>query len=170
MPVPVHADLFSGRLHHFFEHEAHQGERTHRGGVSCGIANHDGARAAVDRSRVQTLDHGRIAATGVLGDIHAFEAQRHGELHCFFRGLEQEVIGPAFGVAANRTGANEGCRLNVQPGALHDLGDRPDVIFMSAGGAVGANLHFVADDLVGQRLAIRDRARLLRPADPDRAS
>ena len=127
--------------------------------MSRGIANHDGARPAVDRGRIQTLDHGRIAAAGVLGDIHAFEAERHGELHGFLRGLEQEVIGPAFGVAANRAGANKGRGLNVQPGALHDLGNRPDVIFVGARGAVGANLHFVADDLVGQRLAIRKRAR-----------
>ena len=140
-------------------HEAHQRERAHRSGVSRGVANHDGARAAVDRGRVQTLDHRRIAAAGVLGHVHRFEAERHGELHRLFRGLEQEVVGPVFGVAANRAGADESRRLDVQPGALHDLGDRPDVIFVSAGGAVGANLHLVADDLVGQRFAIRDRTR-----------
>ena len=77
----------------------------------------------------------------------------------FIRGLKQEVVAPAFGVAANRAGADEGRGLNVQPGALHDLGNRPDVMFMSAGGAVGANFHLVAHDLVGQCLAIRDGAR-----------
>ena len=152
--------IFSpGRLHHFLEDEPHQRECSHRRGMSGGIANHDGARPAVDRGRVKTLHHLRIAAARVLGDVHRFEAQRHGELHGFFRGLKQEVVGPAFGVAANRTGANEGRGLNVQPGALHDLGDRPDVILVGAGGAVGANLHLVADDLAGQRLAIRDCAR-----------
>ena len=87
------------------------------------------------------------------------EAERHGVLHRLLRGLEQEVVGPAFGVAANRAGADEGRGLNVQPGALHDLGDRPDIVLVGAGRAVGANLHFVADDLARQRLAIRDRAR-----------
>ena len=159
VPVPIDANLFARGLHHFFDHELHQGKRAHGRGVSRGIANHDGARAAIDRGRVQTLDHLRIAAGRVLGDVHGIEAQRHRVFHRLFRGLEQEVIGPVFGVAADRAGADEGGGLDVQPGALHDLGDRPNVIFVSARRAVGANLHLVADDLAGQRLAVRQRAR-----------
>ena len=53
----------------------------------------------------------------------------------------------------------------VEARALHDVGDRPDVIFVSPRGAVGANFHLVADDLVGQRFAIckRPRSRARQP-------
>ena len=122
--------------------------------MSSGIANHDRARAAIDGGRVETLHHFRIAARGVLGDIHRFESERYGVFNGFFGGLKQEIVGPAFGIAADGTGSNESRRLYIQPGALHDFSDRPDVILMGPGGAVGLNLHFVADDLVGQRFAM----------------
>ncbi len=68
---------------------------------------------------------------------------------------EQEVVGPVFGVAADGTGADEGCRLNGHAGALDDLGNRANVVLMGAGGAVGLDFQVGAADLARQRLAMR---------------
>ena len=45
------------------------------------------------------------------------------------------------------------------PGALHDLGDGTNVVLMSAGRAVGLDLHLGAANLAGQRLAVGHGAR-----------
>ena len=91
--VPVHANLFPGRFHHFFEDKAHQRECAHGRRMSGGIANHDGARAATDCSRIQTLDHDRIAAGCVFGYVHAIESERDTvRFHRLLGGLEEKII------------------------------------------------------------------------------
>src|SRR4029077_13951011 len=98
-------------------------------------------------------------AARVLGDIHGFKAQRHRVFYRLLGGLEQEIVSPTLGVAADWAGTDEGRRLDVEPGTLHDFGDRPNVILMGAGCAVGLNLHLVADDLVSQGFTVSHGTR-----------
>src|SRR5258707_10392427 len=104
-----------------------------------GVADDDSARAVVDGCRVESFHHLGIAAAGVLGHIHDFEAEAGGKLYGFFCGLEEEVVGPTFGVAANGAGANESGGFDIEAGALRDFRDRTNVVFVSASGTVGAN-------------------------------
>jgi hypothetical protein len=87
------------------------------------------------------------------------EAERNRVLDGLFRGLQQEVVCPAFGVAANGARSEKRRDLDGQSGFLHDLGNRANIVFMRARGAVGANLHLVRDDLARQRGHVLDRAR-----------
>ena len=83
------------------------------------------------------LDGFGIAARGVFGDVHRLEPERDRILDGFLGGGQQEVVRPAFGVAADRAGADEGCSLDGQAGSLHDFGDGPDVVLVGARRAVG---------------------------------
>src|SRR3954470_521101 len=159
MTVPVHANLFPGWLHHFFKYKAHERECAHRSSVSGRVADHDGAGATINRCLVETLDHLRIAARRVFGDIHHAKSQRNRVFHGALSGLQEEVVGPAFGVAANWTGAQERCRFDIEAGSLHDLRDRTNIVLMSAGGAIRADFHLVIYDLSRQSLDVLDSAR-----------
>src|SRR6266516_4057193 len=99
MAVPVHANLRARRFDDFFHHELHQRQSAHGSGVSGGVAEDDGACAAIDRSGVEALDHFRIAPGGVLGDVHDFEAKRHGVFDGLLGGLQHKEIETAFSVA-----------------------------------------------------------------------
>ncbi len=138
--VPVHADVFSGWFHYFIQNKFCEGECASGSGMAGGVADDDGARAAVDGRRVEALDGGRVAAAGVFGDVHDVEAEGDGELYGLFGGLEEEVVGPTFGVAADGAGSDEGGGFDVEAGAVDDFGDGGNVVFVSAGGAVGTNL------------------------------
>ena len=101
----------------------------------------------------------RIAACGVLGDIHDLQTLGHGELYRMFRGAQQEVVGPIFGVASDRARPDESSRLDGNAGALDEFRNRPDVVFVGARGAIRLDLQPGTADLPRQRLAVRQRAR-----------
>ena len=57
MAVPIYADLFfSPGFHYFIQNKSDQGKGAGGSGVSGGVADHDGARAATDRRRIEALD------------------------------------------------------------------------------------------------------------------
>ena len=123
------------------------------------IADHDGARAAIDRRRVKPLHGLRIAARGVLGDVHRIEAERNRIFHGLLGGLQKKIVGPAFRKPANGTRTDERRGFDAQAGLLHDLGDGTNIVLMRARSAVGANLHLVRHDFPRQRGHVLDRAR-----------
>ena len=92
-----------------------------------------------------------IATARVLGDIHDIKSKGNGVLDGFLCGLQQKVVRPAFGEAADGAGTDKGCSLDAQAGFLHDLGDRANIIFVGARRAIRLNLHLVRDDLARQR-------------------
>ena len=108
--------------------------------MSGGVANNDGARAATDRRGIKTLDSRGIAASGVFRHVHGIEAQGDGKLDGLFGGLEKEVVGPIFGVAADGARSDKSRGFYGEAGALDDFGDGADVVLVSAGGAVGLNV------------------------------
>src|SRR5690242_15630472 len=152
--VPIHANLLPGGLYHFVHYALDQRERTHGRGMAAGIANHDGAGAMADGSGVEALNHLRLAATGVLGDVHDFQAERDRVLHRFFRSLEKELVRPAFGVAANGAGADESGGRNGQTYALGNFGDGTNVVLVGAGGTVGLDFQPRVSDLARQGLYV----------------
>src|SRR4029077_5829955 len=78
---------------------------------------------------------------------------------CLLGGLEEEVFRPAFGKAAYRARADEGGGFDAQARFLRNLSDRADVVFVSAGSAIGANPKLVVHDLARQSCDMLDRAR-----------
>ncbi len=134
--MPVDANFLTGRLDHFFQHELDQRDRTHGRGVSGGVAEHQGVRSKVDGRRVELLHRFRIAAGGVLGDVHDFEAERDRVFDGLFRGLKKEVAIPALGVTADRTGSEKRSNFDGQACFLDDFGDGANVVLDGAGGAV----------------------------------
>src|SRR5579864_5898679 len=123
------------------------------------IADNDRARTAIDRRRIQALDHCRIAAAGVFGHVHDFDPKRNSELNRLLGGLKQEVFGPTFGVAANGTRPNERGGIDFQARAMRNLGNRANVVFVRACGAVRMNFHPVVGDLSRQCFYMFNRAR-----------
>ena len=119
--------------------------------MSGGITDDDGARAAINRGGIEPLHRLGVAARSVLGDIHHLKPQRNGILNSLLRRLQQELVGPTFGVAADRTGSEKSSNLDVQAGFVHDFGNRPNVILVRAGSAVGLDLHLLIHDLTRQR-------------------
>src|SRR5205814_1516729 len=77
----------------------------------------------------------------------------HGLLGC----LQKKVVAPALGISPNRTRPKKRRRCNVQPGALHNLCNRPDVVFMRPSRTVGTDFHFVIDDFSGQAFHMLSR-------------
>src|SRR5438309_11928031 len=98
--------------------------------MARGVADADRPRPAVDCSRVQALDRFRIAAAGVLGDVHDIEPEGNGIFDGLLGRLYQKIISPAFGETSNRTRSNKCRGLDPQSGLLHDLSNGPNVIFM----------------------------------------
>ncbi len=157
--VPLHANIGATGLHHFVHHELDQRDHTHRSGMSHSVANDDGLGSAIDGRGVHALDGFRIAACGVFGDVHHVEPVRHRELHRMLSRSQQEVVGPVFGVAADGAGPDEGRRFDGNSGALHNLGDGPDIVLMGARRTVGLDVEARAADLSGQCLGVRHGAR-----------
>ena len=123
------------------------------------VAEHQCARAAVDRRGVELLHRFRIAARGVFGRVHHLEAQRHRIFDSMFGGAEQKIAVPALGVAPNGAGSQERGDLNRKPRLLHDLGDGTNVVFDRARGAISRDLHLVRYDFARQRGDVFYRAR-----------
>src|SRR5207244_7144358 len=119
----------------------------------------DCSRTAVEARPIHTLHHLRITARPVLGDIHDLETERNRILHGLLCCVQQKIVAPAFRVTANRTRSKKRRRCNVQPGALHNLCNRPDVVFMRPSCTVRTDLHFVIDDLSRQCLHMLTRTR-----------
>ena len=149
--MPVHANLLCRRLHHFLNHKSHQRQSAHGSGVSCGIADHNGPRAAIDRCRIEPLHCLGIAAGRVLGHIHRVEAERNRIFHGLLGGVQKKIVRPTFGETANGARSDEGCRFDRQTRLLHNLRNRADIVLKSARRTVGTNLHLVRDDLPRQR-------------------
>src|SRR6476660_6916863 len=105
--MPIDANGLSRRLNDLLEDKAHQGESTHWRSVSRGIADAYGSRPAVDRCRIKTLDRFRIAARGVLGDIHHLETERNCVAHSAVGSSQEEIVGPALGIAADGAGTKK---------------------------------------------------------------
>jgi hypothetical protein len=127
--------------------------------VTGSVANDDRAGATFNSRGVEPLDHRGIAAAGVLGHIHNFEAKRHGKLHRLLCSLKQEVFRPVFGIATEGTGSDKCGGLYLQAGSLHDFRNRTNVVFVGAGGAVGLNIHPAACNFAGQYRYMLRRAR-----------
>src|SRR4051812_17579617 len=106
--VPVNANLFAAGLHHFVNYETDQRSDPRGRNVPAGVADHDGARATLDGRRVKTLYRFGIAARGVFGYVHHFEADGTREGDGALGGFEQEVVSPVFGVAADGARSDEG--------------------------------------------------------------
>jgi hypothetical protein len=110
--VPIDTNFLTRRLDHLFENELDQRNRAHGRGVSGGVAEHQGVRAAVDGRRVDLLYRFRIAARGVFGDVHDFEAKRDRILDGLFGGLKKEVAVPALGIAPDGAGSKKRSHLD----------------------------------------------------------
>src|SRR5213594_1054663 len=159
VPMPIDTNFLTRRLYNLVEYERYERIRPHGRGVPGSVANDNRARAAIDCGRIQPLNSFGIAAGRVFGDIGYFEAKRYCVLHGFFRGLEQELFCPSLRVTSNRTGTDKSCGSDVQPGALDDIRNWPNVILVGAGGAVRADLHLVPRNFPRQRFAVLEGTR-----------
>ena len=115
--MPVHTNLLAGGLHNLFNDESNQSERSRRGGVSGGIANHNGSCATVDGGRIKTFHHLWIATGSVLGHVHGIEAERHRELHRFFGGAQEMFDCPVFDEPPDRARTQESRGFDDPPGS-----------------------------------------------------
>jgi hypothetical protein len=62
-------------MDHLFKHELDEGDRAHRRRVASRIAKHESVRSIIDGGGVELPDCFWIAASGVFGDVHYFEAE-----------------------------------------------------------------------------------------------
>src|SRR2546429_4500145 len=104
----------------------------------------------MDRRFVKTFHRLRIAARRILGYIHDVETQRPGILHGCLCSLEQKVVSPALGVAADWTRSQKSGGFNIQARTLNDFSNRTYIVLMGARRTIGTNLHFPLDDLARQ--------------------
>ncbi len=170
MAVPINANFFTGRFHHFVDGEFHKVERAIRRGVSDGVAENDGACAVSNGGCIQPLHSVRIRANGVFRYVHGRKTVFDSELDRFFSGALEVINGPVFDQAADRTGAEKRCGFNGDANPLRNFHDRADVVFMRARRAVGLDLHPVSGDFAGQRFGVCKSARAgARQTDIDRA-
>src|SRR5438128_11016410 len=115
------------------------------------IANYNGAGAAINRSSIESLQRLGVAAGSVLGDVDHLKPEGDPVLNSLVGGLQEKIFGPALGMTTNRAGSDKGGGCDFEAGFLHDFRDRTNVILVSAGGTVGLDLHFLADDFLRQR-------------------
>src|SRR5690606_33221705 len=123
-------------------------------------------RAALDRRRVQLLQHFRPRARRVLRHEHDRQALGHREAHRLLRHAQHAVQRPVLRVLADRRRANERARLDRDARLLRDARDRLHVRDHRAGRAVRPDRQLLARDLERQRTHVRDRART-RARQPD---
>src|SRR5436190_5627668 len=100
--MPVHANLLARGPHYLFDYESHQRQRAHWSGMSRRVADANGPRSAVNGRGIQALHRLRIAATGVLGDVHHVKPERNGISDGLLRGLQKKVVRPPFSESADR--------------------------------------------------------------------
>ena len=157
--MPVHANFFAGRPHHFLDHKPYQRKGAHGRGVARGVADHDGARAAINCRGVKPFHCFRITAARVLGDIHRIEAKRNRILHGLLGGLQKKVVGPILRKTPNRTGSNKCSGLDRQTRLLHDFGNGTNIVLVGSCRAVGAYLHLLRNDFARQGCHMFHRTR-----------
>src|ERR1700693_560204 len=92
-----------------------------------------------------------------------------GKAHGLTGVVDHLLDGPALGVLANRTGADEGRDLDRDADALRDLDHRTDIALERARGAQRLDPQPLVADFLGQALHVRSRAwSRCRKAEVDR--
>ena len=148
--VPIDANFFAAGLDDFADDKLNEVVRALGRGVADRVAEDDGVRAVLYGSGVETFDGVGVGANRVFRNVHAREIVRDGEFYGVFGGAEEMVDGPIFHDAANRAGAEEGGGFDGDSGALRNFNDRANVVFVSAGGAVGFDAHAIGGDFASE--------------------
>src|SRR5882724_9985057 len=111
--------------------------------MSDGIADAYRLRSALDGRGVKGTNCGRVCPRSVFGDIHHRYTFTDCKRHRVFRQLQQLVERPVFCKKPYGRRADESTGFDRNTNPLGDFDNWPDIVAVSASGAVRPNLQLL---------------------------